>query len=336
MQLSGDVNLTNLFVFGLLVVLAVRNIWAVVRRKKSAVYPDTSLLLSFYTRSRQLMGVASLEANGTAVTYLVARGSDRATTSGGSSSVFIAVIQLPFSSNSHIVGITQKAAREPGLPEYLSSRHLERIALEGNFPTTFMLYAPPGNQFNSRYLLDPDAMEFIVDYCQSQHFEIVDDMLYIASNDATQNAAKEGDRAFSPATISRFVEAIRPVVETAPDHQTASPEKRTYGSIREGVKCPRCHSVLVGGGGTFACPDADGVLLSGKTLLELKKVNVAKLRSEHHHQLGAAELKCPNCRSDMYAVNYQSTGNIIDACTTCGCRWLDQGEAMAMLRKSNG
>jgi hypothetical protein len=334
MLLNGS-NLPIVVVLGFLAALTARNIFALVKKKKRAVYRDTSLLLSFYTRDRQLRGVANLEADDTTVTYFVAQRTAITNSPGETNSTFIAMVQLPFSTGSHIVGITQKAGMEFGLPEYLAGRDLERIALEGDFPDTFMLYGPPGNQLNSRYLLDPVAMAFVVDYCQSQHFEIVDDMLYVASNDATQKAETAGEGAFAAKTIGQFIEAIRPAVEEDPDHQTASLEARRYGNIRQGVKCPRCRSALANAGSKYVCSNGDGLLLTGKTLLDLKRLDITRAPSETSHNLGVAELKCPNCGSDMYAVDYQMTGNIIDACTVCGCRWLDQDEATAILHGSN-
>lgn len=309
------------------------------RLKKRRVNHEASLLIAYYSYNRSLMGVTSTQTEELTITYFVAYGRELAHTDSlerairsDSEGTMMISVHLPFQTSSHLVGINQRGRQELGLQEFLARRKLEVIELEGDFPSTFLLYAPPGNQFNARYLFDPKAMAFVVDFCRSHHFEVVGDMLYITANNATEAADSEGD-SFSTESIKQLVKEIKPALIIASEKSTSNPHRRIYGIPRAGMRCPTCQTKLEGSGGLHRCPKGHGVLLSGATLLKLKKPFA------HQRALAEEELQkmpahiCPNCSNEMKPANYQQTGIVIDACIRCGYRWFDQGEDKLILGK---
>lgn len=96
--------------------------------------------------------------------------------------------------------------------------------------------------------------------------------------------------------------------------------------------CPLCSRPLTTlANDCFACPQDDGVLISNRHLVNKDPVVVHEVASAEADTAGAIPLRdqdlvCPHCDAAMHRVNYNSTGIIIDTCTTCSYRWLDRGE----------
>lgn len=307
------------------------------RFRKSQPGMYAPLLLAYYSNGSQLLASASQEAGDLTLTFFVATSRTAATGSDvlenairGADSI-MASVHLPFNSASHIVGITQAGSEELGLQEFLARRKLEVIELEGDFPSTFLLYAPSGNQFNARYLLDPKAMAFVVDFCKTNHFEIVGDMLYIASNAATESASSQDY--FSVETIQKFVSEIKPALVTHESGLHKNPAHRTYGQAKNNMVCPRCSIKLTNfSEGIHKCLRGDGILISGATMTQLRKETIRLNSIQKSSNEEAAEIHCPNCDNLMHHVDYQKTGVVIDACVHCGYRWLDHGEDAFILK----
>lgn len=155
-------------------------------------------------------------------------------------------------------------------------------------------------------------------------------MLYIVSSRATEVANSE--ESFSNETIKQFVKEIMPALVIASDQVNINPARRTYGSARTTMQCPRCQADLRGEDGQYRCEKGHGVLLSGAQLIRLKKP-IARRRILTEAQLAEEPgADCPNCMLGMKPVNYQQTGIVIDACVQCGYRWLDNGEDVLMLK----
>lgn len=306
------------------------------RLQKRSVVQYASLLLSYYSYNRELMGAVSTQIDDLTITYFASSGKELVHTNdlerairADASSAVMASVHLPFKTSSHLVGVTQHGQADLGLQEFLAQRRLEIIELEGDFPSSFLLYAPPGNQFNARYVFDPKAMAVVVDFCSSHHFEVVGDMLYIVMTSSTAQATSEEQ--FTNKLIRQFVEEIKPALAVESDEIDLNPAKRAYAATRSKVQCPRCNKILLGEDGVYKCQEGHGVLLSGAQLMKLKKP-VAHQKVVSEADLGKQPLvDCPNCGHAMSAVNYQQTGLVIDACLLCGYRWLDSGEDVLLL-----
>lgn len=307
------------------------------RFKKRIITKNAPLLISYYSYNRSLMGVSNTQVDDLTISYFTSYGESLVQTNdleqaihSDADTALMVSVHLPFRTTSHLVGITQRGRQELGLQEFLAQRKLEIIELEGDFPSTFLLYAPPGNQFNARYVFDPKAMAFVVDFCKTHHFEVVGDMLYIVSSRATEAANSE--ESFSNETIKQFVKEIKPALVIASDQANINPARLKYGSARTTMQCPRCQASLRGEDGQYRCERGHGVLLSGAQLIRLKKP-VAPQRILTETQLAEQPgVDCPNCMLGMKPVDYQQTGVVIDACMQCGYRWLDNGEDVLMLK----
>lgn len=333
---SQEFLILTMAVSGYVVYRLARLIFASRLTKRRAV-KNASLLLSYYSNARQLMGIHNIQAEDLNITFFVTYGELLESKSvlerliqDSSDGVAMASVHLPFKTSSHLLGITQEGGRELGLQEFLARRELETIELEGDFPSDFLLYAPPGNQFNARYVFDPKAMAFVVDFCKSHHFEVVGDMLYIAENRFTGLADTE--QSFSIDSIKQFVKEIKPALIKEEDKTSFTPERYSYRSVRADIKCPRCAKPLQQRGDFYECQGGHGLLISGPSLIKLKKT-VAQQRMLTQQELAVQpKTECPNCHKTMQAVNYQQTGIVIDACLYCGYRWLDHGEDVLILK----
>lgn len=159
------------------------------RLPKKQIVANSPLLLSYFSSDKQMVGLDSGNFGDLPYVLLAAKTDNKGQTShvdqiaSSSSGTIVCRVSLPFKTNSHLVGVSKNGALELGLNEFLARRNLEKIELEGNFSEYTALFAPPGNQFNARYLLDPKAMTFVIDFCKTHHWEIINDELYFVTND---------------------------------------------------------------------------------------------------------------------------------------------------------
>lgn len=295
---------------------------------KEHVVPGSPLLVSYYSQNKALQSSFTGKVAGM-LCVMFAVDAEPAYGEGGDfvyndESAVIYSFILPFVTASHVVGITQKGDTDLGLQEFLAKRQLERIELEGDFSDSFMLYAPPGNQADARYLLDPKAMKFVADFCEQYNFEIQDKTLTLVSSAATQSAPV-GDGTFA-GMVERFVAEIRPAMAVKNDLTTA---EVPYGMIEGEPQCPRCTTKLELQHDTCTCPRGHGVLIFGAQMIALRSASrggrPTTALSKHE-----ADIACPNCHHLMQQINYQDIGVFIDTCTFCGYRWLDKGEYEAI------
>lgn len=129
--------------------------------------------------------------------------------------VIICCVDLPFRSSTHLVGLTKGGQSTLLLQDFIMQRGLERIELEGDFPSYAHIFAPPGNQVNARYLLDPSAMAYVADFCKTHHWEIVGSHLYFVSSDSIQGESVYDDPTpIMTEDIEQFVREIKPALTT--------------------------------------------------------------------------------------------------------------------------
>ena len=247
-------------------------------------------------------------------------------------------LDLPFMSNAHIVGISKKWQNFlPNFAEYVASSGFDNISLEGDFNNYFALYAPSSQQNQVRYVFDPAAMQYVVDYCQNYFWEIYNDTMYFAvepnhkDTDVLNNSI-EFIKQIKPAIINQF-----PDTRARELHYKKATLNETFGSA---LLCPICKSKMKLTQYWQECSKGHGRLLQAKTLSMLRNqtINQDKYLVEDK-LLGSSvnhkdQIICPNCNDIMLPVNYAMSGIIIDSCQNPKClyRWLDAGELSKIIK----
>ena len=134
-------------------------------------------------------------------------------------------VELPFKSGAHIIGIPNSHRFS------INSDVMEKVTLEGDYPSYFTLYADLLQQVQSRYVLDPSAMVFTVDFCQRFEWEILDDTLYFSSGAVLPSFD----------IIDTFIDELGPAIEVASDRRK-NPYKMSYiGTAVRTMFCPICN-----------------------------------------------------------------------------------------------
>lgn len=227
----------------------------------------------------------------------------------------VCAVELPFVSGVHLVGVPTNISV---LKWHLRIGNYEAVELEGNFNNIFSLFAEPRQQSQARYVLDPAAMVFVMDFCSKYVWEIIDDTLYFVS----ENTVPTLD------TVDEFVRQIRPAIEV-PSDRARNPAKLPYtNGFGRKLHCPRCAEKLVLGRAWMACPNGHGFLLSGSQLIDERESS----DTVEYDPAAAAQnmidehLTCPYCGGAMQKNRYQTGNLVIDVCTQCPHRWLDGPE----------
>jgi len=235
--------------------------------------------------------------------------------------VVVCSVELPFMSGAHLLGIPQN-------PSYKASLHVdtgkfETVRLEGNYNDIFSLWAEPNKQSDSRYVLDPAAMVFTIDFCDKFYWEIRKDTLYFMSVSILPSLD----------IVDEFVRQIQPALEV-PSDRVGNPAKlpyvHTYG--RE-VLCPRCSDKLTIGRAWMECPQGHGFLITGAQMKDERTSDVPieyESVASAHNLMGEA-IECPYCHSEMKRTPYQNADIVLDVCTQCPHRWLDGAEVESIL-----
>jgi len=227
-------------------------------------------------------------------------------------------VELPFMSGVHLLGCAKHSDTQVDI--HTSGSVMERVNLEGNYDDYFTLYADTGQQVQSRYVLDPAAMVFTIDFCRQFNWEIIEDTLYFMNQGHLPSFE----------IVDQFVAQIRPAVEV-PSDRRKNPYRMSYTNFSgRTMLCPICQKQLLEGDQWLECPDGHGSLVTGGQLIEMREGDGddAAVRA---YDTGAnvtdhAKIACPYCGSEMVPSHYQSTETIIDVCTKCMFRWLDSGE----------
>ncbi len=279
------------------------------RKKRGITLADTSVLLSYYTEGKELLNLKS----GTLENF------SYGAFATNDASTLIYRVQLPFATKVHLLGIPKDSDTTQLNPANIRSI-MEKVHLEGDYETYFALYAERGQQTQSRYVLDPKAMSYTVQFCRAYSWEILGNELYFV-----QTVSAPEFKTILP----NFIKEIRPSIEiplTKQEQQLAA----SYGTdVRNDLLCPLCHESMKNIGTHFACPNNDGILLSGKNLNDLRnnklKLNLADTGVAPER---TQALQCPSCGNTMELLAYNSSDQIIDTCTHCPYRWLDTHDAL--------
>lgn len=225
-------------------------------------------------------------------------------------------VDLPFITQSHMIGVPKQYG---GALPFVSHR-IEQVVLEGDFPKYFSLYAEKGQQVQTRYLLDPAAMQYIIEFGEQYYWEIIGDQLvFLQPNIPTRETA--GDVLV---IVKGFIEHIRPAAEISIDSKRHI-QRAAYGEERRTLLCPLCASVMSKHQRYLLCPLGHGMLAYGGVLSEIRS-GALTVDIPNANHLDHKQVRCPSCRHDMVSVQYDATGVMIDTCSNCPYRWLDAHE----------
>jgi Zn-finger nucleic acid-binding protein len=324
--------LTDLAIVASVFVVAWTFVSFSVHHKRSPVLPGNPLLLAYYTYGRKVISAhEGTTEHGIHYTAFVTSNQpliSGSTAAIGTKTSLIYRVELPYQSQIHLLGIPNNphAAK---LEPITGPNKMEQVDLEGDFGNYFSLYADRGKQAQARYLLDPKTMAFIVDFCSSHSWEIINDEFYFVQT-AQETVAADATTMFD--NIQRFADEIRPVI-AVPAEKKLNVHKLPYNRTRErDIYCPICNAQLEAQRHYYACPNQHGKLISGGQLLALRDdlPDDVKLMSEKH-AVEHREVNCPNCKTQMTPTPYNGRVTIIDVCTNCPYRWIDAGELASII-----
>lgn len=301
-------------------------------RYRSPDTTDSAVLFSYFSKGNDLIAadkhnLLGVEGGADIVTMVTVSRSLNSTTDAVAvdSGKAIQLIELPFRSRLHLLAISKGGGLDQLNPT-IGTTAMSTARLEGDFGNYFSLYIDKGQDFELRYVLDPKAMAYVVDFCHKYHWEIINDVMYIVAKSAP---ARDN-------VIAEFIAQIRPAIETA-ENTPVKPKVNKVQSWpqQSKFKCPVCHHNMNEYRYWHECINGHGQLISGAKLTdtETKHEFLSKERTIHdkkQHQ----NLVCPACNNSMTAVDYASSNIIIDACTSCYYRWLDAGELKNILDRS--
>jgi hypothetical protein len=299
---------------------------------KNTVDNNTSLLLIFYTRGNDIYKLSSGEEGNTA--YKIFE------TIPGTSAIdkpmillqgaVIYSFDLDFNSDAHIIGVGKTdLIDDNGVRNNLKDYKMEKVDLEGNFSDFFDVYCAPGQQSQTRYILNPKGMEEFMIYIQKNCWEIVGDQLYVVGS--ALDVMKGKNLTVLEDSVA-FIKAIRPVIAGTPmasevHHDVA------YGEYNGPVlNCPICSKPMILTQNVHVCPSNEGILISGRNLSELHNRQL-KLTIPTALPVKHDLLMCPSCKSTMQQSHYNDGPVVIDSCPNCTFRWLDADEIGAVTPK---
>ena len=296
------------------------------RKHRKPQIPDSSVLLAFYTDGTQLEKLHSGQIGDMNYTAIMA--SSNLSLDGSSSNpALIYQIELPFKTNIHLVGIPKLTGVTQLDPAGRNSL-MEPVVLEGDYRNYFTLYAEKGMQMQARYVLDPKAMLFTMDFCRSHNWEILKDTLYFVQ---TGGQAKDDNTPMFD-DIEKFVNEIQPAL-SVPLSPLEEQQRTPYGQDRRtDLTCPVCQTVMLRDNSLYRCPNAHGVLLMANQLAAYKSGELASESAQtitpQVNKSAHGALLCPSCGTVMTPVPYNGSTTTIDSCTKCPYRWLDGKELL--------
>jgi Zn-finger nucleic acid-binding protein len=312
----------DLIIIGIiLIVSALAASYARIHRKPTDA--DTPILLSYYTDSTMVMPLQQGKIGNLHYSAFATINTGGQIENPHTGALLIRV-ELPFRTKIHLLGIPKNAGSMQLDP--VGNGVMEAIELEGDYSNYFHLYADTGADVEARYVLDPKAMLFTTDFCQSQAWELIRDELYFVQTSAGQAA---GDPTAVWDDVLLFIAEIKPAVADK-DSPMQTILQAPYGQDRrQDLRCALCGSTLENHDVYFSCPKNDGILINGGHLEQLRQgeLSIAMMKT-----LGDVardhDITCAACGQKMQRVAYNGSSTIIDVCTNCPYRWLDRGEVI--------
>ena len=321
-------------IFLLAVYFIARGINKKLLKNRSPRTTNDPVLFSYFTTGNDLFCADRHELRGveggaacSRMVTLPRKGEDPSLVPAGAALI---LVELSFTSKLHLLAIAKGSKLDQLNPTY-SGSVMEKAELEGDFDDYFSIYIEKGQGVQLRYVFDPEAMEYVIDFCRKYHWEIIDDTIYFAAK-----VGLPDDK-----TIAEFIAQIRPalidkVVAVPLDNPLTassidkSEKPKPLGKSR--FKCPICQQNMDEYRHWHECPSGHGQLILGKFLTDdqIKQEFLAeggKNQDDEPHQ----NITCPACGSPMTPVRYGGSKTAIDSCTSCYYRWLDGGELQKIL-----
>ena len=219
----------------------------------------------------------------------------------------IYAVDLPLTVDLHLLCIPINYSGLSGVDLSGLITNLEPVTLEGDYSNYFMLYANAAEQSASRYVLDPAAMAYQLDFCTNYVWEIVNNGLYFVSDHSLPDSS----------IIDHFIQELLPEVprkdSPAPEskNQQIVQQQEELGPIQSNLACPICTQYLVNSqtGDWLVCPDWHGYLITGSQLLKVRNKQNENLMLQFSSLLGRTPkiitpkaleaahrtIDCPNC-----------------------------------------
>lgn len=289
-----------------------------------------SALLSYYSAGHSIIGAGRHQIDGMHYSmYLTTPPAQASSFTYVNETALIFDLELPFNTETHMIGLSKqhKTVNRLQLASFLKANGMEAVTLEGNFSDSFEIYASVGQQFQARVVLDPAAMAYVADYCQSHFWEISGAELYIVATSAdTTNT--------DIVTESKeFAAQIKPALLPGTPGAAVVHHDLPYGGYDGPVlSCPICHKTMTKLDDWQSCVDGHGLLVSGRTLAMAHRKDI-KLPASSQPSAQHGALQCPNCKNMMLAIGYNGIQVEIDSCEHCMFRWIDSGEIAAIAAK---
>jgi hypothetical protein len=172
------------------------------RKTKGTRTHNASVLLGYYTIADKLTALSNGQISGMPFSVIAT----------SRSNAIIYCVQLPFSAQVHLLGIP-KTEDVVQLRPTLGKSLMEPVQLEGDYQKYFSLFVEKQDtsQTQSRYVLDPKAMAFTVDFCRSHSWEIIGPELYFVQ----AGMLHESDPTSTFDDVANFVAQIRPSIARA-------------------------------------------------------------------------------------------------------------------------
>lgn len=287
-----------------------------------------SILFAFYTKGNMLIRVDRGWINklyfDTFITLNAGPLFGEPITPGGS---VLYRLELPFSTEGHLVGISKIGTTTKASIDYMVKNNLKKVELEGDFGNYFDLYCADGQERHARYIFDPSAMQFVVDFCAQHDWEIVYDELYFVISED-----QEGGPILAKSV--EFIKQIKPAIVKSFPTKEHIKLKTPYGEWRgKPMNCPICTNQLINKVHYLECPQGHGRLLHAQKLIGYRKGYIKAISSISSPKAITrnTDIKCPHCHNNMVQIQYATKGLIIDSCVKCPWRWLDSNELEKIL-----
>lgn len=235
--------------------------------------------------------------------------------------VALYALDLPFNTESHFIGLSKDhKLNRLQFESFIKAQNMEKVVLEGDFRDYFDIYATKGQQFQVRYVLDPDAMAVVVDYCRSHFWEINNAELYFVVS-----VADKGDMSIVEQS-QKFVNQIKPALLAGSPGAPVVHHDVPYGEY-DGppLPCPICQKIMAITDNRLLCPDGHGVLLGGHDLMAIHTGQL-QIPLQPGTAVDHGPLTCPNCHNSMTSMHYADGPVLIDSCDHCPFRWLDAND----------
>lgn len=314
----SNFQLLLIILLGVVIVISNPKFRRKINIRREADQPNSPQLLSYYTDGKSLLPLA---------TGKIGEMHYRAITSM-QIDMLLYQVELPFSASIHLLNIPNLPNVDQINPAGGGSA-MERVDLEGNYGIDFSLYCDRGEQVQARYVMDPAAMEFSIDYCRSHNWEIIDNSLYFLQS----SRQASGDTTIMFDDIQPFVDEIRPRISQFLTEEQQSKSAPYQADRRTNLLCPVCGSALTNKDTYFECANGDGLLVKGDLLSDLHEGSVKFSQTSSSDRNRKGDIKCPSCGHSMQHVNYNGGPVVIDSCSQCPYRWVDGGEIVSISSK---